>query len=328
MAGGDQATVTDANLILGRLSPAGLLGGKMPLDVAAAHAVFMPVAERLGCTIERAAHDVLGLVVSNMALAMRAVAVERGHDPRRLALLAFGGAGPLHASDVARSLGIREVIVPLAPGILCAQGLVVSDLKEDFVRTARTRVDAAHLSQIWEHIQAVTRTGEAWFTAEKLPPDRCVMQMTLDMRYVSQNIELAIPLDPAGLASLNAPEAIAHLHTVFFEAHEMSYGYNNPDDPVEIINYRLSARGRLYHAPEATAAARAAHAPEPVYIRPVYFDAEVVQDTPVFDRARLVTGHTLIGPAVIDQFDATTLIYPGDVMRVDEALNLIIAVSA
>jgi N-methylhydantoinase A len=327
MAGGDQPTVTDANLILGRLSPTGLLGGKMPLDVAAARAVFAPLATRLGFTLERTAHGVLGLVVSNMVRAMRAVSVERGHDPRRFALLAFGGAGPLHASDVARSLGMHEIIVPPAPGILCAQGLVISDLKEDFVRTARTRVDEAQFGQIWGHIQALLRNGEAWFVAEKLPTERCVAQVSLDMRYVGQNFELAVPLDTAGLARLSAPAAVAHLRALFFEAHEMTYGYHNPDDAVEIVNYRLSARGRLYDPPAATVAAPAAPAPEPVGTRPVYFRADGAQDTPVFDRASLAPGHVLTGPAVIDQLDATTLIYPGDTVRVDDAFNLLIEVA-
>jgi N-methylhydantoinase A len=320
--------VTDANLILGRLSPAGLLGGQIPLDAGAARAAFTPLAECLGFTIERTAHGVLDIVVANTVRAIRAMTVERGHDPRRFALLAFGGAGPLHASDVARGLRIREVIVPLAPGLLCAQGLVISDQKEDFVRPARTHLNEAHLGQMWEHMQVLTRTAEAWIAAEKLLPERCAMQVTLDMRYVGEDFAIAVPLDTAGLASLSAPEAVTHIRALVFEAHEMAYGYHNPDDPLEIINYRLCARSRLHHAPEVTPAASVANVPEPVGTRQISFHPEVARETPVFERARLVPGHVLIGPAVIDQFDATTLIYPGDGMRVDEALNLIIEISS
>jgi N-methylhydantoinase A len=139
--GGDRPTVTDANLLLGRLSARGLIGGRMPLDPARARAALQPVAERLGLSVERAAHGVLGIVVSNMVRAIRGVSVERGHDPRGFALMPFGGAGALHATDVARSIGMKTIVVPPAPGILCAQGLVVSDLKEDFVRTRRMVVD-------------------------------------------------------------------------------------------------------------------------------------------------------------------------------------------
>lgn len=326
-AGGDQPTVTDANLILGRLSPAGLLGGKMPLDVAAARAAFAPLAGRLGCSIERAAHRVLGIAASHMVQAIRALSSERGHDPRRFALMAFGGAGPLHASDVARSLGIQEVIVPPAPGILGAHGLVVSDLKEEFVHTARTRVDERHVAHIRDHLQALLRAGQAWLAAEKLPPERCVMQVTLDMRSVAQEIELAVPFPVDALIRLSAAEAVTHLRTRFFDMHEATYGYHDPDEPVEIVNYRLTARGRLYDAPEVAAAAGMSHAPEPVGRRLVYFHADVPQQTPVYDRVSLGPGHALVGPAVIDQLDATTLLFPGEKMRVDEALNLIVEVA-
>ena len=139
--GGQEATVTDANLVLGRLSPRGLLGGGMALDEALARKAIAPLAERLGFSVERTAHGMLGIVVANMVRAIRAVSVERGHDPRNFALLPFGGAGPLHATDVAKSLGIRRSLVPFAPGILCAQGLIVSDLRETFVRTAVTRAE-------------------------------------------------------------------------------------------------------------------------------------------------------------------------------------------
>lgn len=328
MTGGDQPTVTDANVILGRLSPAGLLGGAMPLDVEAARRAFALLTQRLGFTCERTAHGVLDIVVSNMVRAIRAISVERGHDPRRFALMPFGGAGPLHASDVARSLGIREIIVPVAPGILCAQGLVVSDLKEDFVRTARTRVDEAHLNHIQDHIHALMDDGKAWFEAEKLTPEQCTLQVTLDMRYIGQNFELSVPLDAAVLAGLHQPGAPNRLQALFFKAHEMHYGYHNPADPVEIMNYRVTAWGQLHRlrAIKATAA-DAARPPTPMGTRHVYFTAEAAVVTPVFDRTSLAPGHTMTGPAVIEQLDATTLLYPDDTLRVDDALNLCIEVS-
>jgi N-methylhydantoinase A len=325
--GGEQPTVTDANLLLGRLAPSGLLGGTLPLDIEAARTAFVPMATRLGFTVERTAHGVLGVVASNMVRAIRAISVERGHDPRHCALMPFGGAGPLHASDVARSLSIREIIVPLAPGILCAQGLVVSDLKEDFVRTARTRVDEGHMAQLQEHIGALTRAAIAWCEAEKLVTDQRTFQVTLDMRYVGQNFELSVPLDTTLLASLHQLEAPVRLRALFFTAHEMHYGYHNPDDPVEIMNYRLTASGHLSRLSGMTAsAAMAVEAPRPVGQRSIHFTADTAVMTPVFARAALVPGHTLTGPAVIDQLDATTLIYPGDTMRVDDVRNLIIVV--
>jgi N-methylhydantoinase A len=327
--GGEQPTVTDANLILGRLSPTGLLGGTMPLAVDAARTALTPLAERLGFSAERTAHGVLGIVVSNMVRAIRAVSVERGYDPRQCALMPFGGAGPLHASDVARSLGMRHIIVPPTPGLLCAQGLVVSDLKEDFVRTARTPVSATHLPHIQDHLHALQQAGLAWSAAEHLTPEQYACQLTLDMRYVGQNFELAVPLDEAILARLHHPAGLMQLRTLFFAAHERHYGYHNPDDPVEIINYRLTARGRLYQPAAAPVppAAPAVPLPTPVDTRLVYFSADQAVATPVFARAALLPGHRLSGPAVIDQLDATTLLFPGDTLSVDSVHNLCIEVS-
>ena len=327
--GGEQPTVTDANLLLGRLSPAGLLDGTMPLDVEAARAAFTPLTERLGFPMPRTAHGVLGIVVSNMVRAIRAVSVERGYDPRQCALMPFGGAGPLHASDVARSLRMRHIIVPPAPGLLCAQGLVVSDLKEDFVRTARTRLTAENLPHIQEQMRALQQAGAAWGAAEHLRPEQCTFQLTLDMRYVGQNFELSVPLAEAVVARQHDAAAVRSLRALFFEAHERHYGYHNPDDPVEIINYRLTARGRLSQAADTAmpSAWPTGALPTPIDRRAVYFSADQAVATPVYTRAMLLPGHSLSGPAVIDQLDATTLLYPGDTLCVDGTHNLCIEVS-
>ncbi|ETX00804.1 MAG: N-methylhydantoinase [Candidatus Entotheonella factor] len=326
--GGEQPTVTDANLFLGRLSPGGLLGGSMPLDVDAAQAVIAPVAERLGFSCERAAHGILGLVVSNMVRAIRAISVERGHDPRQFALMPFGGAGPLHASDVARSLGIRNLIVPFAPGILCAQGLVVSDLKEDFVRTARTRVEPSQQEQIRNTIEALQHDSEMWFEAEGLASAQRSLHVVLDMRYVGQNFELSVPLGQAVLTALESNDITERLCALFFEAHERQYGYHNPAAPVEIMNYRATARGKLYQPPTpASGSPTPLDSPVPSSQRAVYFAADTALQTPVYQRADLQPGHRIEGPAVIEQLDATTLLYPGDALRVDAAFNLRIEVA-
>ncbi len=326
--GGEQPTVTDANLFLGRLATGGLLGGAMPLDIGAAKAVLTPVAERLGFSCERAAHGILGLVVSNMVRAIRAISVERGYDPRQFALMPFGGVGPLHASDVARNLGIRTIIVPFAPGILCAQGLVVSDLKEDFVRTARTRAEPAQQEPIRNTIEALQHDGEIWFEAEGLAPEQRLLHIVLDMRYVGQNFELSVPLDQTVLAALGQGGFTERLCALFFEAHERQYGYHNPAAPVEIMNFRATARGQLYQSPSpSTVTSIPSKPPLPSGERAVYFTANTALPTPVYLRSAFQPGHTIQGPAVIEQLDATTLLYPGDVLRVDAAFNLHIEVS-
>ncbi len=316
--GGTDPTVSDANLILGRLSPGGLLGGEMALDLDAARKAFEPAAARLDFGIERTAHGVLGIVVSNMVRAIRAISVERGHDPREFALMAFGGAGPLHAIDVARALDMREVIVPVAPGILCAQGLVVSDLKEDFVVSARIVADPGGMQTVARHVKTLMDEAANWFAEEDVAESQRDPRLSFDMRYVGQNYELSVALD-------DVPEAFDcdDLKRRFFTAHDMNYGYFNPDDPVEIVNFRLTARGRLPRPAPREVEVTQTQA-EPIGRRAVFFDPERPVQAALYDRSDLTPGHEIAGPAVIDQLDSTTLVYPGDVARVDGACNIII----
>ena len=207
--GGREPTVTDANLVLGRLSSRGLLGGEMALDESLARAAFAPVAERLGFDVERTADGVLGIVVANMVRAIRTISVERGYDPRGFTLMAFGGAGPLHARDVALSLGIREILVPAAPGILCAQGLIVSDLKEDFVASERIPGDTAGLRRLGGQVEALAARARAWLDAEEVPASSRRLELAVDARYVGQNFELAVPLAVQGGAGSGGPTGSA-----------------------------------------------------------------------------------------------------------------------
>lgn len=326
--GGDRPTVTDANLVLGRLSPAGLLGGRMALDVEAARAAFAPVADRLGFAVERTAHGVLGIVVANMVRAIRAISVERGHDPRQFVLMPFGGAGPLHAREVAASLGIREILVPGSPGILCAQGLVVADLKEDFVRSVRTAVADETMEQIAGHVRELAAAAGAWFESESVPPEGRGLRLVLDMRYVGQNFELAVAVDERAAEDQGALPSAAELAQSFFLAHETNYGFHNPDDPVEIVNFRLTARAeRPWPDERGEAAPERVAAPAPATKRPVFFAPDSPIETPIYDRAELVPGQVMTGPAVVEQLDATTLLFPGDRLRVDAAGSLSIEVA-
>ena len=321
--GGTEATVTDANLVLGRLSPRGLLNGEMALDVALARKVIAPHAERLGFSIERTAHGMLGIVVANMVRAIRSVSVERGHDPRAFALLPFGGAGPLHATDVAKSLGIRRCLVPLAPGILCAQGLIVSDLREAFVRTAVTPLSDARVNDVTARIGELKRQASDWFDTENAAMENRNIDIVLDARYVGQNFELAIPL---GEAEPLPPVDV--IKKRFFDEHERAYGFHNPADPVEIVNFRLIAVGKLRQPVARPGEPRKSGGPQAASHRKVWFTGDAAQDTPVYDRATLLSGDTIAGPAVIEQLDSTTLLFPGDCATVEPHLNLIVEISA
>jgi N-methylhydantoinase A len=321
--GGTEATVTDANLVLGRLSPRGLLGGGMALDESLARKAIAPLAQRLGFSVERTAHGMLGIVVANMVRAIRAVSVERGHDPRAFALLPFGGAGPLHATDVAKSLGIRRCLVPFAPGILCAQGLIVSDLRETFVRTAVTSLDEKRRDEVRTRIGELKAQADAWFGAEHVERSNRSIDIVLDTRYVGQNFELAI-----GLGSADPLPGADEIKQRFFAEHERAYGFHNPADPVEIVNFRLIAVGKLRQPASRPGEPRQSGKAEPASRRKVWFEADKAEDAPVYDRATLMPGDMIAGPAVIEQLDSTTLLFPGDRANVDPYLNLIVEIFA
>ena len=320
--GGTQPTVTDANLILGRLSEDGLLAGTMNLDKAAAASVFDSLAQSLDVSPLRAAQGVIDIVVANMVRAIRTISIERGHDPRGYCLMPFGGAGPLHARDVARNLGIEEILVPPAPGIICAHGLVVSDLLEDFVDSGRIEVNAENVTQIEQILDSLSLQARKWFEQESILDHTRAIRIRLDMRYVGQNFELAVPLETPGnqIPALMADD----LQQRFFSTHEDNYGYFNPDDPIEIINIRLTASGRLAPLADYRKLEVSETAPVITGEREVVFRSDKPVTCPVFNRNDLSAGQILTGPAVIDQLDATTLLYPGDIGTVDETATLLI----
>ncbi len=324
--GGTQPTVSDANLVLGRLGTE-LVDGGMTLDPEAARAALASVAERLGTSVERAAMGMIGIVSANMVRAIRTISVERGYDPRGFTLMPFGGAGPLHGREIAVELGMREILVPRAPGVLCAEGLLVADRKEDFVRSRRLVLDEAFDTTLRDEAAGLIAAAEAWFAAEGVEPARRSTELELDCRYVGQNFELRVPLAarPA-LAAADLPgrdEIVAR----FLVAHRKAYGYASEGEPVEAVNLRLTARGRAETPREAPAAGSGA-LPHPKDRRLVWFTADGPVETPVYRRRDLGPGARIVGPAVIEQLDATTPVHPMDVATVDETGNLLIEVRA
>jgi N-methylhydantoinase A len=326
--GGTNATVTDANLLLGRLSSKGLIGGRMPLDPDAAREAVAPIAQRLNFTSEHTALGIIEIVVANMVRAIRTVSVERGHDPRNYCLLPFGGAGPLHASEVARSLGITTILVPAAPGILCAQGLIASDLKDDFVRSIRTRLDGNHLDALNAHLANLMKDAAKWFAQEGVKPAQQSVKLSFDMRYVGQNFELPVPINSAKAGK--APQLIAAgtLKSRFYAVHDQFYGFHNVEDPIEIVNLRLTATAAVARLGSDRAQRPKAKRAAPIEHRPVWFSRARPVRTPIYDRAQLPAGQAMTGPAIIEQFDSTTVLHPGDRLTVDPALNLIIKVAS
>ncbi len=319
--GGQEPTVSDANVVLGRL-PTELLGGDMRLDKAAAVASIAPLAERLGITLEAAALGIIRIVNANMMRAIRAVSIERGHDPRPFVLMPFGGAGGLHAVDLASELGMAGILVPHAPGILCAQGLVVADLKESFVATCRTPL-SGDLTAVEAHLARLRGQARDWWHAELIAPADASSQLVVDMRYIGQNYELGVALADDDSAVLPPSTKLA---SIFHSAHERSYGHADTAAPIEIVNLRLTAIGRLpdIGAPRFDGTASAT----PKSTRPVWFSAEGAVETAIWWRPDLAPGTVVEGPAVIEQLDATTPIPPGYRARVDASLNLVIGAIA
>ena len=327
--GGTSPTVTDANLILGRLSPRGLLGGGMRLDPDAAVNVFKPIAERLGFKPEHTAHGVLGIVVANMVRTIRTISVERGYDPRQCVLMPFGGAGPLHARDVAINLGINEMIIPAAPGIVCAQGLLVSDLKEDFVVSRRLALTDESLSELQKVIQDLKTRASDWFEKENIKSDARNFKLAIDARYTGQNFELSVPLAEGTTIEVPKLNQAQSIHQKFCEVHELAYGYASEADPVEIINIRLTAIAKLFEFSSKTSINTSSLSPKADGERPVFFENP---DKPIiakcFNRTSLVPGQEIHGPAIIEQLDTTTPVYPGDIAKVSADGHLIISISS
>lgn len=315
--GGTEPTVSDANVVLGRL-PTSLAGGELTLDRGLAEEAVARVAERLGISTIRAALGIVGIVNSNMTRAIRAVSTEKGHDPRDFTLMPFGGAGGLHAVEVAASLGIRRIIVPTAPGILCAEGLIEAELQEDFVITCRAALDGA-LAEIREALAEISRRADTWFADDAGDAGNPRKIVTLDMRYIGQNYELPVTIGEA--ADAPALPDIEGLKERFFEEHLRSYGHVDRDAPVEIMNVRLKAVADLTRADGVAVAGEGQVGPASHH--DVWFSEEAPVRTAVYRRSSLAAGSTLTGPAIVTQLDATTVVPPNTRVTVDAAMNMI-----
>ena len=294
--GGEAATVTDAHVVLGHLPPT-LLGGRMALDIAAARqAIERQVATPLGLSRQAAARGILAIIDNHMVGALRIVSVERGHDPRDFTLVPFGGAGPLHGCALAELLGIRRVLIPPAPGVLCADGLLAADLKAEFSRTLPKAgpIDLAVARRIYAELE---RQADDWLGAENVAAaDRHLNHVAL-MRYHGQGGEVAVGwLDDA-----------ARVEAAFATAHQGLYGFTL-EAPVELVTLRVEATGRMPAPPRPLLAPGSGAKPRERLA--VHF-ASGMAEVPLFDRASLGAGDRIAGPAILGQLDATTLVLPG-----------------
>jgi N-methylhydantoinase A len=298
--GGTNPTVSDANLILGRLGSQ--LGEEMVLDVTLAEQSMEPLREKTGFNLVELASGITKVANANMCQGIRVVSVERGHDPRDFVLLAFGGAGPLHACELARELSIPKVLIPVYPGVFSALGMVVADIKHEFVKTQKMTPDK-DTKTVFDELEkkAVTVLAQ-----EGVTPDRMILQRFIDVRYTGQSYELRIPSD-------NPVEK-------FHETHKRMYGYADTKSPVEFVNFRVVGIGKQDKI-IMKKVEKATRNPEPTRMRNVFFDDFV--KTPIYKRETLKYSHQIEGPAVIEEMESTILLPPDWVATVDEYGNLL-----
>ncbi len=321
---GEEPTVTDANVVLGHLPPS-LLGGEMTLDVAAARAAVQKVADAMGLeTVEEAAEGILAIVNENMAGALRLVSVQRGHDPREFALVAYGGAGPLHANAVAKLMGSFPVIVPPAPGLLCAIGDLVADFRDEFAQTYIRLVAQASGEEVATILDDLGGRAREWLEGEGIEEGARRISYVADMRYHRQGYEIPVGLDPDEVRA----DGLADLEERFNALHEQLYGFRMPGTASEIVNLRSVGFGAVPLPELRTGSVSGADASGAVVDEhDVVFDGQSVR-TKIYNRAKLEPGAAISGPAIVTEFDSTTVILPGHAATVDTTYNILITPSA
>lgn len=316
--GGTQPTVTDANLLTGRLNPDYFLGGEMDLDVDAARNAVEPLADEFGTTVKQAAHGILRVVNSSMSNALKQVSIRRGHDPRDFAMVASGGAGPLHAATLGRELGVDETVIPRAPGQFSAWGMLMTDVRKDFARTHVTSFDADATEEVTAAFTDLEADADAAYEPEaEVDRDDIELERTVDLRYAGQEHTVNTPL----AEDMITADAIRETIEGFHERHNQTYGFRLDDD-VEVVNFRLTATVSM-PKPEVTTIERDGTPEDAVKeTRSVDFGTEGVHDTRVYERDALPTTAPVTGPAIIEEPACTTLVHPNQTFDVDELGNI------
>jgi len=325
--GGTEPTVTDANVILGRLSPERFLGGEMRLDQAAAETALRErLARPLSVSQQRAAEGMLQVATSAMANAVRHVTLERGLDPRDFTLVAYGGGGPLHAASVAKELSIGRIIIPTAPGHFSAVGMLMADLRRDYVQTLFERMDDLEMFQLEDQYKKLEDEGRLALEASGIPTDRILFERAADMRYVGQEHAVVVRMP----ANVGDESARAEIKRLFDEAHELRYSHSAPEESADIVSLRVSAIGRLGkpEVPRIPTGEKNPPAEAKRGVRTVIFEGAGPVDASVFDRTRLLAKNVIAGPAIIEETASTTVIEPGDVVAVNEYGHLVMEIGA
>lgn len=325
--GGTEPTVTDANLILGRLDAANFLGGEMALSLEAAEqAMTRRVATPLGLDMVQAADGILRIAVTAMSHAVKAVTTERGLDAGHFTMVVYGGAGPLHASAIARELGIKKVLIPFAPGYFSAYGMLFSDLRYDYVRSVFRKLDDVSFDEIDAIYASMEQEGRAALAQSAVVPEGIVIERAADMRYVGQEHAVTVEL-PNEFFEHQDRQAIKRR---FDEVHAVRYGTSAPAEPADLVSLRMTVLGTMRKPPRQEVAEGAA-TPDAEALRghkQVYFRGSGFVSTPVYRRPLLRCGNLITGPALVEEHASTTVIQPNDSVAVDAFGNLQISIGS
>ncbi|MBP2551419.1 N-methylhydantoinase A [Neorhizobium galegae] len=316
--GGTEPTVSDANVVLGYLPPV-LLGGDMKLDVEGARASVAKIGDRIGLSPEDAAQGIIDIANEVMLGALRVITVQRGLDPRDFGILGFGGAGPLHANAMAELLGCYPVVIPGNPGVLSALGFLESEFKNEFVQTFIRSTRELDANDVWSRFEQLEGKAKAWLDEEHVPASDRKLTFSVDLRYEQQGFEVTIDIDGDTLASKGALKPV---FDKFHETHERLYGVRF-HVPVELVALRVVATGATLPVEETAPAAASADGGALIETRPSYFKGQWI-DTPNYDRSKLTMGEKIPGPAIIRQYDTTTVLLPDHYAEVDPHGNLLI----
>jgi N-methylhydantoinase A len=319
--GGEDPTVTDANVVLHRIPPGVALGGTLEMDEEAARNAVGKVAEGLGMGVEEAAEAILEIVNENMHAALRVVSVERGHDPREFGLVAFGGAGPMHANALGRLIRSRSVIVPPTPGVMSAFGFLSSDIQNEFPETYLRIAEETPASELKETVEGLIAQANEWLSGEGVEEDKKRFDLYADCRYYLQNIQIPCRFELGELTG----EDSAYLRGRFEEAHRQRYNFDLPDSPLEIATVRVVGRGTIRGVSLSESEDAAGEEASGAVTRRdrVFFNGEWME-TPIYERGKLTPGNAVEGPAVVVQDDTTTVIEPGYRGAVDPFGNILI----
>ena len=316
--GGTEPTVTDANVVLGRIPPGVKLGGKLELDREAAREAVQTIADDRDTTVEAAAQAILDVVNENMHGALRVVSVERGYDPREFGLVAFGGAGPMHANALADVMDAYPLIIPPGPGVMSAFGFLTSDVQNEFAETYLETDEDVDGEEVYEAFGRLRAEATDWLTSEGVPAEDHAFEHVADCRYYRQDVQMSIPVD---VERLRTDDGIAEIKADFEARHDRRFGFSL-DAPLEIANLRLVGRGAVEGVTlegqepgdEDASGAR-------IESHEVFFDDEY-HETPLYDRSELAPGNVIDGPAIVVDDDSTVVVQPDHTAAVDEYGNL------